>query len=1132
MLKAQPESNVDPVIEMSPFTINASDDTGYQATSTLAGTRIRTELKDLGAAISVITADFLEDTGATDGASLLSYTTNTEVGGVQGNFSGAEANTMSRFMPVEERTSPQLNQRVRGLGRADLTRGFYLTEIPFDSYNTDRVEVSRGPNSLLFGIGSPGGVINNGLKQPIHNSDFRNFKVRADNYGSLRSEIDLNQSIVDGRVAMRIAGLYDDAAYKQKPAWNLDRRFYGALDIIVFKNDKSQVLDPTILKINGETGSSRGSPPEVIPPSIAYHGWFEPTPRSISQYTGSEPTAVAVSPSEGGIWEYQATYNPFVVSAEPGIRTNSHPSLFTQMGVVFSRPDAVAADVGSGDGLQGYRGTFGWNPAIDTLNSTGLSGTPGVGGASGSVPIGNTREFHTNSPYAESYAIGFAVPTLQNPSVFDYRNNVYSGGVDLVDRRFKAQNFALEQGFFKNRLSVEVAYDRQNYRTMQDFFFTGGSGNSTGGPYDIYVSIAEYLLNGQPNPNLGRAYTRVSQPAIQFRETDRENFRATVFGELDLSNRNGFLRQLGRHRFTGLYNRQIVMNQSREYRDGWGSTDFDIRSATQNRPLTDPLLYFNTMVFTSDSLLGLGSINDVRLSKIGIKRPQPGDAYEILYANFGTNNPAGRGLQTGAAEVLRFLNGENIGRDEIEARAVAWQSYLFSDHLVGLLGYRVDDTKSFGRATVSEAGVESRLADGRWNPDFTRLSANPSLDQSGDTVTWSVVGRYPRRLLGDLPFGMNLQVQYAESENFNPVGIRNNALGQSIEQPTGTTKEYGFLLGFANDRVTVKTNWFDTRINNVNSGVSVNVPARALGIINSYRTGELLGSPFSRQLDSATNPATHPIQSYSAFYDAMINAIPPALQQVANFRQVDSNGDGQWDRLEMDSIQNLVSTQDRVAKGFEVELVANLTPNWRVLANISRQQTVQSNTATVLAEVVEAYQSSMESARLLEMRDAGGHGVGLSRPISELWLGTQVAPVRAAKALDGTVSNEQREWRIVGVTNYQFASGRLKGAGVGGAVRWEDRAATGYVYTLEPESGVPIPVVDRPFFDDGLFSGDLWVSYEKQLFNRVGWKVQLNVRNLVGKSGDIPVKTNPDGQVAVVRIPNPTTIFLTNSFSF
>ncbi|MCH2387354.1 MAG: hypothetical protein MK240_04040, partial [Opitutales bacterium] len=71
------QDDAEEVFELSPFTIDADDSVGYQAISTLAGTRIKTDLRDIGAAISVITPEFLEDTGAVDAATVLSYSLNT-----------------------------------------------------------------------------------------------------------------------------------------------------------------------------------------------------------------------------------------------------------------------------------------------------------------------------------------------------------------------------------------------------------------------------------------------------------------------------------------------------------------------------------------------------------------------------------------------------------------------------------------------------------------------------------------------------------------------------------------------------------------------------------------------------------------------------------------------------------------------------------------------------------------------------------------------------------------------------------------------------------------------------------------------------------------------------------------------
>lgn len=1137
----QATSDEEEVFELSPFTVDASEDTGYTATATLAGTRVRTDLKDLGAAISVYTEEFMNDTAATDAATLLSYTSNAEVGGSQGNFSGAEPdlNNGGRFMQTSQRTNPQLNQRIRGLGTADLTRGLFLTDIPFDRYNTERVTVSRGPNSLLFGIGSPGGVIENSTKQGIMNSNFGELGIRFDNYGSWRTEFDVNKSLVEDRVSLRVSMLKESQEYKQEPAFDDQERFYAAFNVVLAENEASDILDPTRFRANYEQGKQNGSPVEIIPPTVAYHGWFEPLPAGIEQFSGITPPPNVLSPADGGTWEFQTTYNPYITNAEGGINTNTHPAWFRWISIVFDQPDALTPNVGTGDGLQGYQGLLTWNRNLDTLGSTGLFGTPGALDAFGpnatpDTPINRHVEYHANSYYSEPYAIGFAPPTLQNRDVFDYHNLIYSGGIDRIERNFDVKNFSLEQSFFNNKLAVEVAYDKQHYEYFQDFFFTGSGGTSTTGPYDIYVTIAEYLPDGRPHPNLGRPYTRVGRPETNFVQRDRETFRVTAFGEFDLTENDGFLKHFGRHRLTGLYNDYTFDNHSIQTRESWVNDDFSVRDAVQAPFLTTDRGNSPTVVYVGDSMLGLQSMDDVRIKQIQIPRPQPSDSFYVLYTDTSSAT-ADRTLAKGNTQIERFVNNEGISQTNIEAKAFAWQSYLLNENIIGLYGIRRDDTTSYARATEAEVGFPARDRDNlnRWNPDFTRLSSTPSLEESGDTTTWSVVTRYPENILGNLPAGIDLQLHYAESENFNPVGLRNNALAQPIGQPTGTTEEYGGQISFADNKFIVKVNWFETALNDVNAGVSVNVGGEAYGLINGYRDAEItLGRTFDNQLVTVDgDPAAFPIQNYDAFYDTMLSIVPTAFKEITNPRQVDTDGDGLWDQLEWDNIPALRSTQDRIAEGFELELVANPTPGWRILANISQQETIQSDTATVMAAVVEDFTAGMANARIGELR-RDATGTVQTRPIQEVWLSESVAAVRGATALDNTVSNEQREWRYTFVSTYRFMEGGLRGFSVGGAARWESKAATGYVFQVEPETGVPIPDVNRPFFDDGLFSGDLWIGYEKQLTDKINWQVQLNVRNAIGDNDDIPVKTNPDGQVAVIRIPNPRTIYLSNTFKF
>lgn len=1140
-LSAQQDSEDENIFNLSPFTIDATEDTGYSATSTLAGTRIRTDLKDLGSAISVYTKEFMEDTGATDAGTLLSYTTNAEVGGIQGNFSGAEDTGTGRFMVTDARTNPQLNQRIRGLGAADLTRGFYLTDIPFDSYNTQRVTVSRGPNSLLFGIGSPGGVINNATKQALQDTHFAEAKVRFDNYGSLRGEFDVNRSILDGRLAIRIAGLDDHIKYKQEPAWNRDRRLYGALNAVLFENTDSDTLGATKFRFNGEYGQSRGSPVEIIPPSAAYHSWFEPASASMEQYTGVRPASVSLIPNEGGTWKFQETYNPYQWNDEGEINTNTHPTSFRTIPITYSNANSQVPNQGLGNNIGGQVLIIPWNPNLDTLDSTGLVGTPAAidfwgADAPGETPVSRTTIFHANSIYAEPWAVGFSVPSIRNRDVFDYRNKVFSGGIDKVVRNFDAVNFALEQNFLNDKLGIEIAFDKQHYDYKQDFLFAGqAQAPSTTGPYDLYVSINEFTQNGQVNPNLGRAYTRLRTPTVRLADSDRETFRVTAFGEIDLTENDGWLKHLGKHRFTGLFNDYTLDTHSEERRKGWDSIEFAISNALQ----ADPIAHFRRPVtliaYVSDDLRGLTSMDDVRLEQINIRYPQDGDTMQAVYADTSSAN-AERTLKTGKVIVREYLQAENVGRTTIEATAFAWQSYFFDNHIVGLYGIRTDDVQSFIRANPDEVGFESRELHpsfGVWNRDFTRLSTIPALDESGDTTSWSVVGRYPEVIFGDLPGGMDLQVHYAESENFNPIQPRGRIDGGIWSQPTGTTKEYGFLASFADNKFTVKLNWFDTSLNAVTAGPSVNIGNFAAQRINTFRDAEqVLNRPWQAQIDDTVidNPETFPVMSYAEYYPLAIAAIPEDLRNNLNGRQLDVDGDGEWDTYVLDPITNLSSTQNRIAEGLEVELTYSPNANWRFLANISEQETINSDTASLMALYEAQYTSALVSSRIGELPfDASG--TQAIRPMLEQWGNLGVVPIRTAKALDDTVSNEQRKWRFVGVSNYSFNEGALAGASIGGAVRWEDEAATGYVYSVV--DGVAGPDVTRPLLDDGLFGGDLWISYERKIWdNKIDWKIQLNVRNLIGESGDIPVKTNPDGRIAAIRIPNPRTISLSNTFRF
>ncbi len=73
-------------IELSPFLVVSEEDQGYKANSTLAGTRLRTDLRDVAAAVSVVTREFMQDLGVNNLDQLMVYTLGTEVTGLGGNY--------------------------------------------------------------------------------------------------------------------------------------------------------------------------------------------------------------------------------------------------------------------------------------------------------------------------------------------------------------------------------------------------------------------------------------------------------------------------------------------------------------------------------------------------------------------------------------------------------------------------------------------------------------------------------------------------------------------------------------------------------------------------------------------------------------------------------------------------------------------------------------------------------------------------------------------------------------------------------------------------------------------------------------------------------------------------------------
>jgi len=245
----------DEVVEMSPFTVTGSQDRGYQSLQTTSGSRIRTDLKDTAASISPFNEEFLNDVGATTIDDMLSYAGNVEMGDddTSDSFNNASArqagNTNNRF-------------RIRGIA-ANVTTNYVNTGVPQDLYNISRSEISSGANSILFGMGSQGGILSLTSKTANAQRNRLSLKYTIGTWASeatggqwnyQRATFDYNLVLKPRVLGIRLLAIYQDGGNLSWRKYINDRqkRINPVVYIHPFKN--------TVINLNYEGGSQQNSP--------------------------------------------------------------------------------------------------------------------------------------------------------------------------------------------------------------------------------------------------------------------------------------------------------------------------------------------------------------------------------------------------------------------------------------------------------------------------------------------------------------------------------------------------------------------------------------------------------------------------------------------------------------------------------------------------------------------------------------------------------------------------------------------------------------------------------------------------------------------------------------------------------
>ena len=661
-------------VELSPFVVNSARDTGYHATSTLAGTRLNAPLKDLGAAISIYPREFLEDIGATNSGELLQYATAMEAAGPGGNFAGATFNDMNSAVPVPDgiRENPQGSSRARGLVSPTFTRDFFPSAFDIDMYNTERLTVLRGPNPALVGVGSPSGVIDTSLIRAGLSANKSKVVTRYGNNDSVRSTIDLNRVLIDDRLAVRIAGLMAMEKHNQRPSYEHKERVFGTLTY--------KPLESSTLRGNFETGRMRANRPNVILPinSIPpeWHGAGRPGFDWTFYDDPARNPAAAIQNASSYYPHYMGQVGlqgPFIIFYNnPGDRSPSHIIQANSPTTSETTPNAVKdqlfhprlnRDLGPDTARHiQTRNIFEFTPSAYWVGPNVLPGQlPGL------IPPGLKHQGFTDF------------------SAFDFKHRLLDETAFFTDS-FHSVNLMFEQRAWENRLGIELAYDaqRQDRASYATFF----SGNNNG---HIRIDTTVTLPNGLPNPNLGRPFAVVGANRWTHRDTDDNTLRATAYVRYDFSDsRQAWSRWLGRHVVSGLFERSrrdAISTNPVQKLDGPA-----VRQIVPNINGRSPTL----LVYLGPSLIGNG--NPLHLDSIELPRYPVGPIGDIsTFVRAGDAVDPGD-FASSPASVTQVLNSGQISREVIVSASATVQSYWLRDHLI---------TVSAGGATriTSPAGM-------------------------------------------------------------------------------------------------------------------------------------------------------------------------------------------------------------------------------------------------------------------------------------------------------------------------------------------------------------------------------------------------------------------------------------------
>jgi outer membrane receptor protein involved in Fe transport len=761
------------IVELSPFEVSAEEDNGYLASNTLSGTRLNSKIEDLASSITVVTKQQMLDTAAVDINDIFLYEANTEGTGNYTEFSVGRNGDVNDSV----QSSPTTANRVRGIASANVARGNFASDsgIPVDAYNIDALELSRGPNSNIFGLGNASGTVNLIMSTANLAAERSALSVRGDSYGGYRANVDFNRPIIRNRLAVRALALYESTGFERKPAKDITRRQQAMFTFRPFRN--------TTLRGSYESYHNFARRPNALTPRDTTTYW-----KSAGEPTWN-PLTQMVTFKDGS----QA--GPFPQSRDSQLP----PGLISQGTGFYNRPSMFVDD----------GGVKFWTVNRTTTSANANSPNTNVRFLESATDI--MRQRGTTMPL-------FTTPGINDRSLYDWTDINYVAP-NYQTKKADTYSVELEQFFFStpmHLLAAQAGFMREDIDNYSRNFINGNSSI-------LFIDVNETLLDGTPNPYFKRPYLGASEPTIFDRPRINDNGRVQLAYRLNLTNaKTPWLHWLGNHQVAGYLEGRRLTSGSYRFREVVLSDESWVNLANRANSAAAARAYFRYY---------LGDANGQNIDYAPPALYGAAGEYTFNYYNGVTRQWIAEPATFGEAGVTPSDRNQR----EIRSRGGVLQSFWFNDRIVTTVGTRRDRnrTRNSGRATVDPStGLVVYDNLNTWG-DWTEQAGTTAT--RGIVVkpfrNWRYIDRQVESGSRFAAFVADAlrssSFYYNKADTFQPANTQYNLFGELLPNPSGKGKDYGFSFSLFNRKLSVRINRYDNSQINSRGGDAGVVATRA-----------------------------------------------------------------------------------------------------------------------------------------------------------------------------------------------------------------------------------------------------------------------------------------------------------------